>query len=110
MAKMIIICLLVVGVLGFAAAATQAEAPVGVPPLQCNPSGSISSTDKLVPNATTNCGSYTCADNGNCCGDNTCCPSGYNIYCKSKKMCYNTTSGAYAACGNDYYICPQPVK
>lgn len=110
MAKMIMVCLLIMGVLGFAATAFQAEAPLGVPPLQCNPGGSIASAANPVPNATTNCGSYTCSNNGTCCDNNTCCPSGYNLYCRNKNMCYTSISDAKAACGDSYFVCWVPAR
>jgi len=107
-AKMIIVCLLMLGVLTFASTALLAEAPVGVPPLKCNTVGEAAPNQ--APTATTNCGDYTCANNGTCCGDRTCCPSGYNLYCKNNNKCYTSVSAAQAACGNSYYICSVPAK
>lgn len=109
MAKMLIACLLMVGVFTFASTAFQAEAPIGVPPLECNSIGTATA-NAPVPNATTNCGNYTCSNNGNCCGDRTCCPSGYGLYCKSNNKCYSSISAAKAACGESYYICNVPAK
>ena len=106
-----IACLFMLGVLGFASTAFQAEAPVGVPPTKCNQVGSISSAGNPVPNATTNCGQgYLCSDNGQCCGGGICCPSNMNLYCKSQNLCYNTVSGAKAGCGDNYTICWVPAK
>lgn len=109
MAKLLIACLLMVGVLTFASTASQAEAPVGMPPLKCNSIGSSASAS-ATPNATTNCGDYTCPNNGTCCGNRTCCPSGYSLYCRSNNKCYTSISAAKAACGDSYYICNVPAR
>lgn len=105
MTRMIVVSLLVLAILGFAATGFQAPAPVGVSPLQCNQGGGA--TTAL---GTTNCGSYTCPNDGSCCGSNTCCPSGYNLYCSNNNKCYNTVAGAQSACGNSYYICSVPAR
>lgn len=75
-------------------------------PSQC----SITPASTVVPLGTTNCGTYTCANDGNCCGSSTCCPSNMGFYCRSKNMCYSSEADARRACGNGYTICNKPVR
>ncbi len=109
MNKMLIACLLMVGVLAFSATGLAAEPQTGVQPLKCSLTESVSSEVNPSPRGTTNCGTYTCSNDGSCC-EGRCCPSGYNIYCRKSNKCYNSTAAAQADCGNSYYICPVPAK
>jgi len=108
MLKTIVACVLVVVMLAFASTASLADTSNGVPPLQCNKGQNT--LNNAVPYAKTDCGPYTCENNGTCCGDDTCCPSGYNIYCKNKSLCYTSTADAARDCGNDYTICYSPAN
>lgn len=74
-------------------------------PSQCSVSNST-----MVPLGTTNCGNFTCANDGQCCGSGTCCPSNMQFYCSSKNMCYSTETAASQACGNSYTICNKPAR
>jgi hypothetical protein len=87
-----------------------AEDPSSTAPSATPSVCSTSVSGNVTPLGTTNCGSYTCANDGQCCGSNTCCPSNAQFLCRNLNRCYSSESAARQACGNSYYICNKPAR
>lgn len=102
------LCLFVTVLLGMTI--VLAEDPVSSAPAFAPTVCNVPASSTATPLGTTNCGSYTCANDGQCCGSNTCCPSNAQFFCRNLNRCYSSESAARQACGNSYFICYKPAR
>ena len=106
--KTIGLCLVVTVLLGMTL--VLAEDPQPASSSVASSSCTLAASSAAIPLGKTNCGNYTCANDGQCCGSNTCCPSNMQYLCRNQNRCYSNETEARQACGNSYFICYKPAR